>query len=1062
MNGIVLFRLICVLLGAPVSAAPAPVGAWHFLPCGARSRAEIAKLTGAEFARQVQRSPIRHGVPGSAIPAGTASLESAVPAVNASLEPAVPAGEKDTRRDQSSPEASARHRGASQGALPDPRWRPARFPHAEFDRIQSQNNVYGWYGCLVTVPNAVEGHDLVLDLGVIDDADVAYVNGVEVGKTGSFEDVGKSGWCRDRRYRVPAKLLKPGKNLVLVQVKDFWGLGGMVGPPMIGAAVVGPETKWQFLALGTSFPFSSDPLEGDGPPEPRVPESGGMHGSRGPDFERCFAPALRSPSKGMHLPPLPRKGWTDVPIPDVGWDARQKGNNVYGAYRLRFRLSRTGARQLAESATAAFAVLRGRLPGPVLDLGPVFDVAAVYLNGVRIAQVGRFPGPGRPALLETAKRLRFFVPVERLRSDGKPNDLVVIVYNTVQRGGLPGIPAWVWQLPARAEFAPGVGAGFEMIDLYAAAGDFRNAWDCMDALAKTKLSPTEDAAFQSKQVWLYWLEARSDPKVRSMRIPQALATFQNLIAEHWDETVSQDAMQVFCATLRQAESDRELRKIVVEFFPKLNLESTGFPGGRRSLGAVRSGSASGGPRVAVGATSVAADIKRKAAQPSRLPFTGGTPAPLSPGPGPVLYLGPDRATRGDWPMYYGSDSWVLAAMGQITDWFGGPLQVRRQLYIPGDKDKPREWLNPSARAIDDIRALLMPGRYDRALAKAPVPTLEHMTGPILPGVPVRRAAWWDDHGEQHAFDEQGPDLCVRIAIPKGDHLLSFYVLDHDWQGTWHPRQQSMTLFNADGDLLSAVWTGKFGRGVYERFLVQGPLDLTVRFFKHRSACVAVSAFFLDRIRPLPRFADLQSVVPRSKRAVIPGWAKTWDRLAALSEAALEGKDGDADEFCPWSDAARGIAGFLGRTADADARARLALVLLESVRGEWDAARTVLARGLRNETEVRAVGAFLSELLHRRGPLRWSYLTACRYIELADKAPAARVRHDLERAIRACNTPPLYPIRHWLFQEWRKKGFPTGRLLAEAQRVADKSLGLRVARKLDPRAKAWFDRIKNEN
>jgi hypothetical protein len=62
-------------------------------------------------------------------------------------------------------------------------------------------------------------------------------------------------------------------------------------------------------------------------------------------------------------------------------------------------------------------------------------------------------------------------------------------------------------------------------------------------------------------------------------------------------------------------------------------------------------------------------------------------------------------------------------------------------------------------------------------------------------------------------------------------------------------------------VLNAAWTGTFGDGVYERFAVTGPLRLTARFFKHRSACVAVSAAFLD---PLPdRQKELTMTLTRS-------------------------------------------------------------------------------------------------------------------------------------------------------------------------------------------------------
>jgi len=165
---------------------------------------------------------------------------------------------------------------------------------------------------------------------------------------------------------------------------------------------------------------------------------------------------------------------------------------------------------------------------------------------------------------------------------------------------------------------------------------------------------------------------------------------------------------------------------------------------------------------------------------------------------------------------------------------------------------------------------------------------------------------------------------------------------------------------------------------------------------------------------------------------------------------------------PYSLAADRLMQQLACNADTDARARLALVFLSSARADWAPARPALVRGLRAQTDVRAVGAFLTALLEHRASLEWCYLAAARYIELADKAPAARVHRDLERAILACAGPPTYPIQHWLFQEWHKKKFVLNRTLTEKERVADEYVGLRTPRKMSPRTQAWFDRIRNKN
>jgi sialate O-acetylesterase len=60
-------------------------------------------------------------------------------------------------------------------------------------------------------------------LGTVDDADSTWFNGVKVGSTKHFN--------QERRYVVPAALVRPGRNVVTVRVVDLGGNGGIVGEP---------------------------------------------------------------------------------------------------------------------------------------------------------------------------------------------------------------------------------------------------------------------------------------------------------------------------------------------------------------------------------------------------------------------------------------------------------------------------------------------------------------------------------------------------------------------------------------------------------------------------------------------------------------------------------------------------------------------------------------------------------------------------------------------------------------------------------------------------------------
>jgi beta-galactosidase len=70
---------------------------------------------------------------------------------------------------------------------------------------------------------ALEGKDLVVRLAAVDDYDSVSVNGTIIGSTGA-EDV--MSWQTKRVYRIPASLLKPRDNVLVVRVWDAFGGGG--------------------------------------------------------------------------------------------------------------------------------------------------------------------------------------------------------------------------------------------------------------------------------------------------------------------------------------------------------------------------------------------------------------------------------------------------------------------------------------------------------------------------------------------------------------------------------------------------------------------------------------------------------------------------------------------------------------------------------------------------------------------------------------------------------------------------------------------------------------------
>ncbi len=83
-----------------------------------------------------------------------------------------------------------------------------------------------WFRKVLDIPDSWLGKELILSLGSIDDFDITYFNGVEIGSTGKETP---SYWSHSRKYTVPASLVKSGKAVIAVRVFDNYGGGGLTG-----------------------------------------------------------------------------------------------------------------------------------------------------------------------------------------------------------------------------------------------------------------------------------------------------------------------------------------------------------------------------------------------------------------------------------------------------------------------------------------------------------------------------------------------------------------------------------------------------------------------------------------------------------------------------------------------------------------------------------------------------------------------------------------------------------------------------------------------------------------
>lgn len=78
-----------------------------------------------------------------------------------------------------------------------------------------------WFFIEITLSDNPVGKQAVLSLGRIDDADITWINGVEVGRT--------TGYQKERLYAFDTGILKKGKNVITISVSDYSGEGGFSG-----------------------------------------------------------------------------------------------------------------------------------------------------------------------------------------------------------------------------------------------------------------------------------------------------------------------------------------------------------------------------------------------------------------------------------------------------------------------------------------------------------------------------------------------------------------------------------------------------------------------------------------------------------------------------------------------------------------------------------------------------------------------------------------------------------------------------------------------------------------
>jgi len=238
---------------------------------------------------------------------------------------------------------------------------------------------YAWYRKKFKID---ETKNLYIHLGIIDDVDQVFVNGMLIGFSGHNPPKYQSAYTFERIYQIPASILNTkSDNVIAIRVYDDQMEGGLVRGRLgiyenltIPEMVKSLEGNWKFAT--------------------------------GDDNERSEFNYNDSQ-------------WDNIIVPG-SWEAQGYNYDGYGWYRLHFRLD-PGLRN-------------ERL---VMILGKIDDLDEAYLNGHFLGRTGRiYDNPRRIEFGNEWQELRAYeIDDDVLNFDGD-NVIAVRVYDGWIRGGI--------------------------------------------------------------------------------------------------------------------------------------------------------------------------------------------------------------------------------------------------------------------------------------------------------------------------------------------------------------------------------------------------------------------------------------------------------------------------------------------------------------------------------------------------------------------------------------------------------------------------------------------------
>ncbi len=125
-----------------------------------------------------------------------------------------------------------------------------------------------WFRKEIHLPASMVGTDLVLHLGPINDIDITWFNGVKIG---SLKDANIL-----REYKIPKSIVKPGKNVIAVNVYDIgnnggiWGYADQMFLESSNGSTISTAGEWLYKIGFDANTLGPKPQEPDNPNRPTV------------------------------------------------------------------------------------------------------------------------------------------------------------------------------------------------------------------------------------------------------------------------------------------------------------------------------------------------------------------------------------------------------------------------------------------------------------------------------------------------------------------------------------------------------------------------------------------------------------------------------------------------------------------------------------------------------------------------------------------------------------------------------------------------------------------------